>query len=61
MDNNYNNEHYIKQLSLNFNAVENSKSQATIIDFNAARKTKENSKKEIAITALLKEAEHLTW
>ncbi len=56
-----NNEHCTKQLSLNFGAVKGHKSQAFIIDFNAAREKKENSKKVKAISAILEEAEKLTW
>jgi len=59
MDNN--NKHINKQLSLNFNVVKSRKTHAVIIDFNVARENKENSKKDKAITALLKEAERLTW
>jgi len=59
---NNNNEHYTKQLTLNFNAVGSDKATAAVvIDLNAARKNKDNSTKEKAITALLKEAERLTW
>ncbi len=56
-----NDEHYTKQLSLDFNAVKGDKVKAVVIDFSSAREKKGSSTKEKAIKALLKEAERLMW
>jgi hypothetical protein len=56
-----NNESHNKQLSLNLNVIKSHKAPAMVIDFNAIRENKENAKKDQAITALLRDAERLTW
>jgi len=55
------NKSYKKQLSLNFNVIKSHKAPTMVIDFNAIRENKENAKKDQAITALLRDAERLTW
>lgn len=53
------------QLSFNFDSVQSKKSHAHVIDLCAARQSKNLSKKviskSVAISALLKEAQSLTW
>ena len=65
MKNTYDNELHTKQLSFNFCSVENKKSNASIIDLNSVRQNKNASQKAVskgvAISALLKEAQSLTW
>ena len=56
-----NNKSHKKQLSLNFNVIKSHKVPAMVIDFNTIRENKENAKKDQAITALLRDAERLTW
>lgn len=61
MDNNYNNANYTKQLTLDFNSNIQNSAQVKVLDFKVALENKANSKKERAISALLKEAELITW
>ncbi len=56
-----NDEYHKKQLTLNFNVVRSHNTKASVIDFKTVQKNKESSKKGKAISALLKEAERLTW
>jgi len=62
MDKNYKNEQNTKQLSLNFDSATNKTTSATIIDINNVRINRKSScKKAVAISAILKEAQSLTW
>ncbi len=65
MKDSYGSELRSKQLSFNFDFVESKKSHTQIVDLCAARQSKNLSKKAIskstAISALLKEAQSLTW